>query len=218
MRAPTALPGMFYAADGDALAATQTQKVILDKAANLTWKVTQLDGTVVRTAMNNEAHDVGPVTWVWDGMDTAGTPLPTASTGWSSRLTPRRAPTATRSRCGSCPSRSLQQVDRHGRHQDHLDRQHRGDADRVGEAQRQAARPGQYVSSPVSNRTGSSSSRAEQPPGCPDPGRHRPGAGTDTGLQHHPELTEVASRERPHPAPPSGPDSTRRRGRTGFHG
>ena len=74
MRAPSAAPGMFYAADGDALASTQTQKVILDEAANLTWKVTQLDGTVVRTAMNNEAHDIGPVSWVWDGMDNAGYP------------------------------------------------------------------------------------------------------------------------------------------------
>jgi hypothetical protein len=67
---------MFYAADGDALAATQTQTVILDNAANLTWKVTQLDGIVVRTAMTAEAHDVGPVSWVWDGMDDSGAAAP----------------------------------------------------------------------------------------------------------------------------------------------
>jgi flagellar hook assembly protein FlgD len=75
MRAPSATPGLFYAADGDALAATQTQKVTLDKPSTLTWKVTQLDGTVVRTAMTNEAHGVGVVSWVWDGMDDSGNPV-----------------------------------------------------------------------------------------------------------------------------------------------
>jgi flagellar hook assembly protein FlgD len=79
MRSPAAAPGLFYAADNDLLAQTQTQSVILDEPASLTWKVTQLDGTVVRTAMTNQTHAVGLVKWAWDGKNGSGVFVPSAT-------------------------------------------------------------------------------------------------------------------------------------------
>jgi flagellar hook assembly protein FlgD len=76
MRAPKAAPILFYAADGDTLAQTQTQTVILDQPANLSWKVTRLDGTLVRTAMTAQARPVGPVSWTWNGMANSGAAVP----------------------------------------------------------------------------------------------------------------------------------------------
>jgi flagellar hook assembly protein FlgD len=76
MRAPKVAPILFYAADSDALAQTQKQTVILDQPANLSWKVTRLDGSLVRTAMAGQTRPVGPVSWTWDGKTNGGAYVP----------------------------------------------------------------------------------------------------------------------------------------------
>jgi flagellar hook assembly protein FlgD len=76
MRSLKAAPNQFYAKDNDALAQTQTQKVTLDKPANLTWVVKNSAGDVVRTAMTDEPHDVGLLSWTWDGKSDAGAYVP----------------------------------------------------------------------------------------------------------------------------------------------
>ena len=82
MRAPKLVPGLFMPTDHDALAQSQTNSVTLDKDANLTWKITTLAGDVVKTAMVDEAHTVGVVSWVWNGTDDSGADVPDG-TYWS---------------------------------------------------------------------------------------------------------------------------------------
>ena len=76
MRSPKANPKQFYAADNDTLAQWQTQKVALDKPANLTWVIKDRSGAVVRHAMTNEFHPVGLVSWAWNGRNDAGAYVP----------------------------------------------------------------------------------------------------------------------------------------------
>jgi flagellar hook assembly protein FlgD len=75
MRAPSASPALLYSADNDLLAQTQTQSVILDQPAVLTW-VIRNSTDVVRTVMSNELMDVGPVSFDWDGLDDDGNYVP----------------------------------------------------------------------------------------------------------------------------------------------
>lgn len=72
MRSPKANPKQFYAADNDTLAQSQTQKVTLDKPANLTWVIKDRSGAVIRHALTDEYHPAGLVSWVWNGRDDAG--------------------------------------------------------------------------------------------------------------------------------------------------
>jgi flagellar hook assembly protein FlgD len=75
MRSPSASPVLLYSADSDLLAQTQTQSVILDQPALLSWVIrSQTD--VVRTVMTDELTDVGPVSFEWDGTDDSGAYVP----------------------------------------------------------------------------------------------------------------------------------------------
>jgi flagellar hook assembly protein FlgD len=71
LRAQTVSPVIINSSDGDLLAQTQTQSVTLDQPATLTWVIRNAAG-VVRTVMADEFHDVGPVSFVWDGLDDLG--------------------------------------------------------------------------------------------------------------------------------------------------
>ena len=76
MSSPSASPSMLYAADGDGFAATTTLSVTLETQATFWWKVTDADGTVVRTQVNGVNRPAGVHTWQWDGRDSDGDFVP----------------------------------------------------------------------------------------------------------------------------------------------
>jgi flagellar hook assembly protein FlgD len=76
MRAPTVLPAHFYAADGDAVAATTTFSVNITRPAALSWKVVDSNGDTMRTFMADQNVGTGLQTWVWDGRNDGGAYVP----------------------------------------------------------------------------------------------------------------------------------------------
>jgi flagellar hook assembly protein FlgD len=76
LKAPTALPNFFFARDADALAASTTLGATLTKEAVLTWTITDEAGTPVAVNADEVTTPAGTLSWVWDGTDTAGLPVP----------------------------------------------------------------------------------------------------------------------------------------------
>ena len=76
MKAPSATPVLFYAADGDALAATTRLRARLSRPATLAWLIRDAAGQVVRHGDAIEAQEAGTVSVTWDGTDDAGQFLP----------------------------------------------------------------------------------------------------------------------------------------------
>lgn len=89
MRSPAAAPSMFHPADGDALAQRARFSVTLGRAASLTWRILDGDGTVVRRGMVDRELPAGPAGWDFDGRDDAGAPLPEGT--YRSTVTARTA-------------------------------------------------------------------------------------------------------------------------------
>ncbi len=58
--------------DGDDLAASETFSVKLAHDANVSWKVTDRAGNLVRTHLDSEPTSAGPLSWDWDGTDQDG--------------------------------------------------------------------------------------------------------------------------------------------------
>jgi flagellar hook assembly protein FlgD len=76
MRAPTASPAHFYAADGDAVAATTKLSVTLEQPATFTWKIVDANNDPVRTKASSVDTAAGLQTWAWDGKNDAGAYVP----------------------------------------------------------------------------------------------------------------------------------------------
>jgi flagellar hook assembly protein FlgD len=76
MRAPTAAPALFFARDGDALAASAALGVTLTTDATLSWKVVDRDGNLVRRHLDADPTSAGPQTWAWDGRNELGEYVP----------------------------------------------------------------------------------------------------------------------------------------------
>jgi hypothetical protein len=62
----------FYPQDGDRFAPTTTLSFRLTRPATVTWRITRMDGRVVRTLRDAVAVPAGTQTFVWDGKDQAG--------------------------------------------------------------------------------------------------------------------------------------------------
>lgn len=78
IRNPRVNPGVFWARDGDELAATTVLKARLTREATVTWTVRDDGGAVVRRGLTGEARQPGDVRFVWDGRDDAGRYVPDA--------------------------------------------------------------------------------------------------------------------------------------------
>lgn len=67
LRSALATPAVFYAADGDELAATSTLRITLTKPAVVTWSIVDTTGAVVATHLNAQQTAAGTLSWTWDG-------------------------------------------------------------------------------------------------------------------------------------------------------
>ena len=76
MRNPTVNPGLFWARDGDAQAATSALKAKLTRDAKVSWIIRDMDGVVVRKGIEGEDRGPGDVRFVWDGKDDDGKYVP----------------------------------------------------------------------------------------------------------------------------------------------
>jgi flagellar hook assembly protein FlgD len=75
----TAAPAIFFPQDGDALARTTSVGFTLADPATVSWSITTVAGTVVRTIKSAEALPVGVYTYAWDGRNDAGAFVPRGS-------------------------------------------------------------------------------------------------------------------------------------------
>jgi flagellar hook assembly protein FlgD len=75
MRAPTASPILFHAADNDALAQSTTLAVTLNKQASMSWRIQNAAGDVVRRGMVDQVLPAGVASWAWDGLNDEGLPV-----------------------------------------------------------------------------------------------------------------------------------------------
>jgi flagellar hook assembly protein FlgD len=90
-------PVIFYPQDNDRFSTYSTLSFVLARAATVTWRITKLDGTIVRTIKEQAALAAGIHTYKWYGQDAAGLRVPagiyavvaTASNGtvWASQKT-----------------------------------------------------------------------------------------------------------------------------------
>jgi flagellar hook assembly protein FlgD len=76
LKAPAAVPPLFHASDGDALAPRSVLRAKLTRPATVTWVVRDASGTVVRSGLDGVEMDAGTVRFAWDGTDDAGEQLP----------------------------------------------------------------------------------------------------------------------------------------------
>ena len=76
MVSPAVSPNLFYAADGDSLAANTTMTVSLTQQATFSWVVVDKNNNVVRTNVTNALTNAGNLTWHWDGKNDAGAYVP----------------------------------------------------------------------------------------------------------------------------------------------
>lgn len=76
MRAPSASPHLFFAADGDALAPSAALSVTLEEEATFWWKIVDAHEDVVRTHVNGDLTAPGALGWNWDGRDADGDFVP----------------------------------------------------------------------------------------------------------------------------------------------
>lgn len=63
---------IFYPQDGDRLSKTATLSFALARPATVTWRITTLGGTVVRTIKSSEGVAAGAQSFVWNGRDDGG--------------------------------------------------------------------------------------------------------------------------------------------------
>ncbi|MEX1297177.1 MAG: FlgD immunoglobulin-like domain containing protein [Candidatus Limnocylindrales bacterium] len=73
---PKASRELFWARDGDGLAATTALKARLTRTAAVSWIVRNRQGTIVRRGIVNEERPAGDVRFVWDGTNDDGKPVP----------------------------------------------------------------------------------------------------------------------------------------------
>ena len=76
LKALTRSPINFFPQDGDALATKTKAAFTLLAPARVTIRVTDKDGTVVRTGWTDRSLPAGPVTWAWNGKDDTGAFVP----------------------------------------------------------------------------------------------------------------------------------------------
>jgi flagellar hook assembly protein FlgD len=76
---PKAAPALFFARDADALAQTSTFSVTLTRDADLSWKVVDGAGDLVRTLLTAQPTVAGVASVVWDGKDDLGAFVPDGS-------------------------------------------------------------------------------------------------------------------------------------------
>ncbi len=90
-------PVIFYPQDNDRFSTYTTLSFVLARPATVTWRITKLDGTIVRTIKDEAALLAGTHTYKWYGQDAAGVRVPagiytivaTASNGtvWATQKT-----------------------------------------------------------------------------------------------------------------------------------
>jgi hypothetical protein len=76
LKAPAAVPGLFHASDGDALAQRSVLRARLTRPATVSWVVKDGAGQVVRTGIDGAEMAAGIVRFRWDGTDDSGQQLP----------------------------------------------------------------------------------------------------------------------------------------------
>jgi len=76
MKSPKAKPALFFARDGDSIAASTNLTVSLEQAATLSWLVVDASGRPVRALVTNQLMGVGPQSMAWDGRDALGNYVP----------------------------------------------------------------------------------------------------------------------------------------------
>lgn len=76
MKSPKSQPGIFFARDGDGVAAATSLTVDLERAATLSWLVVDASGIPVRALVTDQLTLVGPQAAAWDGRDELGNYVP----------------------------------------------------------------------------------------------------------------------------------------------
>ena len=65
----------FYPQDGDRFAPSTVLSFRISRPATVTWRITKMDGTVVRSIRSAAALPAGPQSFTWNGLDQAGKPV-----------------------------------------------------------------------------------------------------------------------------------------------
>jgi flagellar hook assembly protein FlgD len=73
---PTANPELFWAGDGDSIAAKSALKARLTRKATISWTIRNGKGSIVRRGLINEERPAGDVRFVWDGRNDEGARVP----------------------------------------------------------------------------------------------------------------------------------------------
>ncbi len=76
MKSPKAKKGLFFARDGDSLAASTNLTVTLERAATISWLVVDASERPVRAVVTGQLMGVGPQAVAWDGRDALGAYVP----------------------------------------------------------------------------------------------------------------------------------------------
>jgi len=69
---PTVNPALFWARDGDAIAATSALKARLTREATVSWIIRDRNGKIIRRGIPAEVRPAGDVRFVWNGKDDNG--------------------------------------------------------------------------------------------------------------------------------------------------
>ena len=69
---PVVNPALFWARDGDSIAATSALKARLTRKAKVSWTIRDGNGKIVRRGIPAQVRSAGDVRFVWNGKDDAG--------------------------------------------------------------------------------------------------------------------------------------------------